>query len=114
MRRPHPHNHRDKKLVGIPRDYATNTHGFGTATAGRFVDPMGSPTSLQTARVHHELVVAWRARGRKPGTSAICARFGFTSSVWTSITSGTSWPGNVGFAALVFAATANIPHGHKP
>lgn len=104
VRRP-GHNHSDRRLAALPRDYFVNPPGFGTDQAGRVVMPAdGNQASQRVAEVQHRLVRAWLAQASYGDGARIAARFEVSASTWSRIVTGQRWAGSIGLAALITSA----------
>lgn len=96
-------NRLDSRLKLSPRDYATVPQRFGCQPVEFRVPPGGDQLSCDIAVHQHRLALAWRET-RRPPTSELCARFGFSKQWWSNVTSGQRWAGQIGTCALVLAA----------
>lgn len=93
--------HLDRRRNLQPRDYLRDPFAFGREPGAELAVPAGGDgISLQIAARQHVLVVAWRARGKRPRSSEICRRWGFSSSTFSRIVLGERWAGETGLAAF--------------
>jgi hypothetical protein len=105
-RRAHP-RHVDLRRALLPRDYLADPYLFGREPTGVVLPQGGDRRSQQVARLQHQLALAWVRAGRRPTTTTLCERWGFSPSVWSRIVNGTRWAGETGMCALLDAVRSN-------
>jgi len=104
-------NHLDRSVLTLrPCDYARDPDTFGHPRRHPdwHIPAGGTAPALFAARRQHELVRRWKA-ARNPKTGEIRARYLISKQVWSQITLGRRWAGQLGLEALLAAAARRTP-----